>query len=107
MSVAAAFFPLRPLAELATLGRLLGYVLMCGGLMVLRTRQPSLPVRVRGTGTRLAPLLCIGLCLLLAIGLSMQTWVQLGAWIGIGGVVYWLVLWRRMLRLVPDTEKSS
>jgi APA family basic amino acid/polyamine antiporter len=103
MSVAAAFFPVRPLAELATLGRLLGYVLMCCGLIVLRVRKPPLPVRVRGTGTLFTPLLGIGLCLLLGLGLSMQTWVGLGIWVGVGGVIYGLALGRR----VPYSLTSS
>jgi APA family basic amino acid/polyamine antiporter len=91
-SVAAAFFPVRPLAELATLGLLLGYGLMCCGLLVLRTRQPLLEVKVRGTGTLLTPLLGIGLCLLLSLGLSAHAWVWLGLWVGSGGILYGLTV---------------
>jgi APA family basic amino acid/polyamine antiporter len=98
MSMAAAFFPVRPLAELATLGLLLGYALVCYGLIVLRIRQPSLEVKIHGTGNLFTPLLGISLCLLLGLGLSTQTWIWLGTWVGIGGLVYWLVVQRKTFR---------
>jgi len=93
-SFAAAFFSVRSLAELATLGLLLGYILVCCGLIMLRRRQPSV-VKIRGTGTLITPLLGISLCLLLSYGLSGQTWAWLGLWIGGGGVVYWFSVKRR------------
>jgi APA family basic amino acid/polyamine antiporter len=91
MSVTAAFFSVRPLAELATLGRLLGYMLMCWGLIVLRMHNPAPPVRVRGTGTLATPLSGLILCVLLGWGLSTTTWTRLGLWMGVGGIVYWLM----------------
>ncbi len=105
-SVAAAFFPVRPLAELATLGLLLGYGLMCCGLLVLRTRQPLLEVKVRGTGTLLTPLLGIGLCLLLSLGLSTQAWVWLGLWVGSGGILYWLTV-RQKISCRPSSQAQE
>lgn len=87
-SLAAAFFSVRSLAEFATLGLLLGYMLVCCGLITLRLRQPSV-VKIRGTGTLLTPFLGISLCALLSYGLSSQTWAWVGLWIGGGAVVYW------------------
>ncbi len=107
MSVGAAFFPLRPLAELATLGLLLGYALVCCGLMVLRTHQPSLEVKIRGTGSRFTPLLGISLCLLLGLGLSAQTWVWLGMWVGVGGLVYWLAVRHKALHLASIQQEAK
>ncbi len=86
----AGLLPIGILGELVSIGTLLAFVIVCGGVWVLRRTRPELP---RPFKTPLVPLVPIGgmlACLYLMSGLPHDTWYRLGIWLAIGLSIYFL-----------------
>jgi basic amino acid/polyamine antiporter, APA family len=84
----AAFFPIVRLEEMVNIGALFAFVLVAGGVLVLRRTQPALPRGFRTPLVPLVPLLAILSCLWLMLNLSVSTWIRFLVWLAIGLVVY-------------------
>ena len=84
----AALVPIESLAKLVSVGTLLAFAIVCGGVLVLRRREPDRERPFRVPGAPVVPLLGIASCLLLMVSLPWQTWVRLAAWFALGLVVY-------------------
>ena len=91
----AAFIPIEALAKLVSVGTLLAFAIVCGGVLVLRRREPERERPFRVPGSPVVPLLGIASCLLLMLSLPWQTWVRLAAWFAAGLVVYFCYSHRR------------
>ena len=91
----AAFVPIEALAKLVSVGTLLAFAIVCGGVLVLRRREPERERPFRVPGSPVIPLLGIATCLLLMLSLPWQTWARLGAWFALGLVVYFTYSHRR------------
>ena len=63
--------------------------------IALRRTQPERPRSFRVPFVPLTPLLSIACCLLLMVGLPLETWVRFFVWPGIGLVIYGLFGKRR------------
>jgi basic amino acid/polyamine antiporter, APA family len=90
----AGLFPISVLGELVSMGTLLAFALICGGVLWLRIKEPNIP---RSFKTPLiwvtAPLGAAG-CLFLISGLPAPTWGRLFIWMAIGLVVYFAYAYR-------------
>ncbi|MCP3143190.1 amino acid permease [Pyxidicoccus xibeiensis] len=86
--VVAGLFPIALLGQLVSIGTLFAFVVVCGGILVLRYRQPELPRPFRTPFVPVVPLLGIGICVSLMAGLGMETWLRLIAWLGLGLLIY-------------------
>ncbi len=90
--VAVAFFtglfPIQILGQLVNIGTLLAFVLVCGGVLVLRRTRPDLERPFRTPLVPLVPILGIACCLGLMLTLPLDTWIRLVVWLLIGFVVY-------------------
>ena len=84
----AALVPIESLAKLVSVGTLLAFAIVCGGVLVLRRREPDRERPFRVPGAPVVPLLGIASCLLLMVSLPWQTWMRLAAWFALGLVVY-------------------
>jgi APA family basic amino acid/polyamine antiporter len=86
----AGLFPIGLLGELVSIGTLLAFVIVCGGVLVLRYKRPELH---RPFKTPLFPLVPI-LGMLSSLGLMYflpgDTWIRLIVWMGIGIAIYFL-----------------
>ena len=91
----AAFVPIEALAKLVSVGTLLAFAIVCGGVLVLRRREPDRKRPFRVPGSPVVPLLGIATCLLLIASLPWQTWLRLGAWFALGLAVYFSYSHRR------------
>jgi APA family basic amino acid/polyamine antiporter len=91
----AALVPIESLAKLVSVGTLLAFAIVCGGVLVLRRREPERERPFRVPGSPVVPLLGIASCLLLMVSLPWQTWVRLAAWFVLGLVVYFAYSNRR------------
>ena len=91
----AAFVPIEALAKLVSVGTLLAFAIVCGGVLVLRRREPNRKRPFRVPGSPVVPLLGIATCLLLIASLPWQTWLRLGAWFALGLAVYFSYSHRR------------
>jgi APA family basic amino acid/polyamine antiporter len=89
-SLIAAFFPINLLGELVSIGTLLAFVIVCGGVWVLRHTQPDLPRPFRTPWVPVVPLLGIITCGGLMAWLPLDTWIRLAVWMAIGLAIYFL-----------------
>jgi APA family basic amino acid/polyamine antiporter len=86
----AGLFPIGLLGELVSIGTLFAFVIVCGGIIVLRYRQPDLPRPFRTPLEPLVPMLGIGICGYMMYGLPTDTWLRLLIWMVIGLAIYFL-----------------
>lgn len=84
----AAVFPVALLGELVSIGTLLAFVIVCGGVIVLRYKQPNLNRPFRTPLVPLVPILGILCCGALMALLPKDTWIRLIIWMAIGLLIY-------------------
>ena len=88
MAVMAGFIPLNALAELVNVGTLAAFVLVCGGVIVLRKTHPDLPRPFKAPGGILLPVLGIISCGALIAFLPLHTHIRFVLWLAVGLVIY-------------------
>ncbi|HUW54943.1 MAG TPA: amino acid permease [Rhodanobacter sp.] len=84
----AAIFPLDILADLVSMGTLIAFMAVCGGVWILRHTQPELPRTFR---VPWAPLICtLGIlsCLALLSTMAWYNWTLMVVWTLVGLVIY-------------------
>jgi APA family basic amino acid/polyamine antiporter len=86
----AGLLPIGLLGELVSIGTLLAFAIVCGGVLVLRYTDPGIPRPFRTPGVPLVPILGIAACFYLMLGLPPDTWARLIIWMAIGLAIYFL-----------------
>jgi len=84
----AGFTPIGKVAELVNIGTLAAFVLVSGGVIILRHTKPDLKRPFRTPFSPLIPLLGIAFCVYLMLSLPAETWWRFWIWMSIGIVVY-------------------
>jgi APA family basic amino acid/polyamine antiporter len=84
----AGFFPIGLLGELVSIGTLLAFVIVCGGVLVLRYTDPNIPRPFKTPLVPWVPVLGILFCGYLMISLPKDTWARLVVWMLIGLLIY-------------------
>jgi APA family basic amino acid/polyamine antiporter len=87
-AIIAGLFPIGLLGELVSIGTLLAFVIVCGGVIVLRYTSPNLARPFRTPFVPLVPILGILVCGYMMSGLPLPTWERLIVWLVIGLVIY-------------------
>ncbi|MEN6525779.1 MAG: amino acid permease [Candidatus Polarisedimenticolia bacterium] len=82
------FLPLEILADLANIGTLLAFVIVCAAVLVMRRTHPKAERPFRAPLFPATPILGIATCLLLMFSLPAENWLRLLAWLVIGFLVY-------------------
>ncbi|MGZ4958300.1 MAG: amino acid permease [Methylomonas sp.] len=88
VALLAGFMPIEKLGELVSIGTLFAFVLVCGGVWVLRGSHPELPRHFKCPGVPYVPAAGILVCLALMAGLPFDTWVRLFVWLLLGFLIY-------------------
>jgi len=88
VALLAGFMPIEKLGELVSIGTLFAFVLVCGGVLVLRSTHPELPRHFKCPAVPVVPIAGILVCLGLMAGLPLDTWVRLLVWLLIGFAIY-------------------
>jgi APA family basic amino acid/polyamine antiporter len=81
-------FPIQLLGELVNIGTLLAFVLVCGGIIILRRTRPDLERPFRVPWVPLVPVMGVLSCLGLMATLPADTWLRLLVWMAIGLLIY-------------------
>jgi len=81
-------FPIGLLGELVSMGTLLAFALICGGVFYLRVKHPEIPRPFRTPFYQVIAPLGVLACLYLVFSLPRDTWIRLFAWMAVGLVVY-------------------
>lgn len=87
-ALAAGLFPLSLLGELVSMGTLLAFALICGGVLYLRIKEPNLQRSFRTPLVWVSAPLGVAGCIFLISGLPSPTWLRLFIWMAIGLAVY-------------------
>jgi len=86
--VTASLFPIQLLGELASIGTLLAFTIVCIAVVILRTVSPETPRPFRVPGYPYVPVLGVVSCLLLMLTLPVPTWIRLLVWTAVGIAIY-------------------
>ena len=86
----AGLLPIGLLGELVSIGTLLAFAIVCGGVLVLRYTDPDIARPFRTPLVPLVPAGGIAACAYLMFGLPPDTWARLIIWMAIGLAIYFL-----------------
>jgi APA family basic amino acid/polyamine antiporter len=90
VSLFAAFVPARVVGEMTSIGTLFAFILVCIGVIVLRSKMPDAPRAFRTPLVPLVPILGIVTCFFMMAFLPLDTWIRLIVWMLIGFDIYLL-----------------
>lgn len=88
VALLAGFMPIEKLGELVSIGTLFAFVLVCGGVLLLRISHPEMERHFRCPASPYVPVGGILVCLSLMAGLPFDTWMRLFIWLLIGFGIY-------------------
>src|SRR5688572_8307287 len=89
-AVVAGIFPIGLLGELVSIGTLLAFIIVCGGILMLRKTSPELHRPFRTPFVPVVPILGILICGYMMINLPFDTWLRLIVWMALGIAIYFL-----------------
>jgi APA family basic amino acid/polyamine antiporter len=84
----AGFFDVSTLGHLVSIGTLLAFATVCGGVWYLRVKEPHRERPFRTPMVPLVPILGIVVCVFLMSRLPVEAWERLGLWLGIRLLIY-------------------
>ena len=88
VGIPAGIWDIATLAELSNIGTLFAFILVSAAVIVLRRKQPLRHRSFRVPLVPLVPLISIGCCLVLMMGLPLLTWIRFFVWLIIGLFIY-------------------
>src|SRR4030043_668680 len=87
-AIISGLFPIGLLGELVSIGTLLAFTIVCGGVLVLRYREPDLKRPFKTPFFPYVPILGMITSLGVMASLPRDTWFRLIVWMVIGIVIY-------------------
>jgi APA family basic amino acid/polyamine antiporter len=90
IAVAASVFPISKLDEMVNVGTLFAFILVSGGVIVLRRTRSDLARGFRAPGVPVLPVASILACTWLMLNLTVLTWIRFAVWLVIGLAIYFL-----------------
>jgi APA family basic amino acid/polyamine antiporter len=90
VALMAATLPMPLLLNLANIGTLFAFAIVCAGVLVMRKTNPEAERPFRVPFVPVTPILGILFCLLLMFSLPSINWLRLLAWLAIGLVIYFI-----------------
>ena len=88
VAVAPTFLTPAQALELTSIGTLFAFIVVAGGVIALRVREPDRPRPFKCPGYPATPLLAIASCGVLMAGLPATNWWRFGIWLAVGLPVY-------------------
>src|SRR5579885_3526292 len=84
----AALTPISVISELVSIGTLMAFIIVCGGVWILRKRGTDVPRAFVAPWIPFTPIMGIAISLLMMISLGWETWARLIIWLALGLIVY-------------------
>jgi APA family basic amino acid/polyamine antiporter len=88
VGIPAGIWDIGTFADLANIGTLFAFIIVSAGVIVLRRTQPDRPRGFRVPGAPWMPMVSIFSCLVLMMGLPLETWLRFVIWLAIGLAIY-------------------
>jgi APA family basic amino acid/polyamine antiporter len=88
VGIPAGIWDIGTFADLSNIGTLFAFVIVSAGVIVLRRTQPERPRGFRVPLVPLLPAISIVCCLILMMGLPLETWIRFFVWLLIGLAIY-------------------
>jgi APA family basic amino acid/polyamine antiporter len=88
VGIPAGVWDIGTFADLSNIGTLFAFAVVSAGVIVARRRFPDRPRGFRVPFVPFVPALSIGFCLLLMLGLPLETWLRFFFWLITGLVLY-------------------
>lgn len=90
VAMVAGLVPINTLGEMVSIGTLFAFILVCIAVIYLRRAEADRQRPFKAPAVPIVPVLGIASCLMLMIGLPLETWLRLFGWLALGAVVYFL-----------------
>jgi basic amino acid/polyamine antiporter, APA family len=90
VTILAGLLPIELLGELVSIGTLLAFAIVCGGVLLLRIFQPDLPRPFKTPAVWFVAPAGAASSVFLMFGLPVETWERLGLWLVVGLALYFL-----------------
>jgi len=105
----AGLTPIDQLGHLVSIGTLLAFSLVCGGVLVLRYTRPDIPRPFKVPGFPVVPILGVLACVYLMLSLPAVTWYRLIIWMAVGLAIYFAYGYRKsnLHRGVPKASPAD
>ncbi|KZS58580.1 APC family permease [Mycobacterium ostraviense] len=88
VAATASVFPITKLEEMVNVGTLFAFVLVSGGVIILRRKRPDLERGFRAPWVPWLPIASLCACLWLMLNLTALTWIRFGVWLVLGTAIY-------------------
>jgi len=88
IALLAAVFPLNVLGDLTSMGTLVAFCAVCGGVMILRRTAPDLPRTFRVPWAPVTCVLGILSCIALLTSMGVRNWILMAVWTVLGIAMY-------------------
>jgi len=85
----AAVANINEVVELSNIGTLFAFVLVNAGIIILRRTDPDRLRAFKTPWVPWVPLVGIGMCIYLMLGLPLITWIRFGLWLIVGLILYY------------------
>ncbi|MDZ4832194.1 MAG: amino acid permease [Candidatus Melainabacteria bacterium] len=95
VGLASLFIDIGQAAELTNIGTLAAFIIVCGGVIVLRktSKDQDRPFKCPFVPT--VPILGIVFCFILMLSLPIITWIRFFVWMAAGAAIYFMYGYRR------------
>ena len=84
----ASLTSINVMGELVSIGTLLAFVIVCGGVWILRRSGTEVPRAFVAPWIPFTPIMGIAVSLLMMLSLGWETWARLIIWLAVGVIVY-------------------
>jgi basic amino acid/polyamine antiporter, APA family len=88
VGIPAGIWDIGTFADLANIGTLFAFAIVSAGVLVLRRKMPDRPRSFRVPLVPVLPVLSIICCVVLMMGLPLETWLRFFVWLVIGLAIY-------------------
>ena len=88
VAVASAFGDAAETYDLTNIGTLFAFALVCGGVLILRVKEPDRPRAFKVPFVWVLAPLGIAACVFVMVGLPPSAWVRFGWWLAAGIILY-------------------